>query len=306
METKEITSKLQSMNISNFANSINTSQEQIEKLYQQDKDGDNLLMLSIIYKHEFLSNKIIEKAPSASYINFRNNLRQTALHLATITQQQNIILKLLIWGADITKQDRNGNTALHLAIINKDLYSVIALTTVITYPEEILCPYTCKYQIPQPQNILNYNGQSCLHIAAICDYRSILRYLLETHYSSDINQIEGLAGKTILHITSERGHEKLTKYLIQRPNIILTKIAFDNLNAYDFALGKKHTTITSILKYAGLNPLQFNIKYLSESNENEVCSLSSLEDDFDDITLNIKPNTVLTYEYDDYKINSKI
>lgn len=82
-------------------------------------------------------------------------LVQTALHLATHTQQTEMIRKLLIAGASLNIADHKGNTPLHIAA---QFNSTKAL-------DELL-RYVSLRTILEVAKIRNNDGQTCVHIAA--------------------------------------------------------------------------------------------------------------------------------------------
>lgn len=75
------------------------------------------LHVSIINCHSNIVSSLLDVVNEANpaFVNKVNHLRQSPLHLAVITQQPKLIRKLLQAGADVTLQDRHGNTPLHLA-----------------------------------------------------------------------------------------------------------------------------------------------------------------------------------------------
>ncbi|KAG2466527.1 NFKB1 factor, partial [Polypterus senegalus] len=84
----------------------------------QDENGDTGLHLGVIHsKSEAVKNlaDVLAGIPGEDVINMRNDLYQTPLHLAVITEQLTVVESLLKAKADVSLTDRNGNTALHLA-----------------------------------------------------------------------------------------------------------------------------------------------------------------------------------------------
>ncbi|KAH3838805.1 hypothetical protein DPMN_112220 [Dreissena polymorpha] len=139
-----------------------------EELFVKDKDGDTALHLAIILDNLVLVSKIIQMAPTYTYLSMRNKLFQTPLHLAVIMNQKHIVRKLVCAGADVTAVDRNGNTPLHIAC-RDGLYEIARYLLEPVRYSEIQCnPYDIPYQkIPQDFDIANYDGLTCLHLAVI-------------------------------------------------------------------------------------------------------------------------------------------
>ena len=83
-----------------------------------------------------VTHAIIDVLPDKEYLNFRNYLAQTPLHLAVITQQPNIVEKLLDCGASVDLPDRNGQNCLHLACKYGDLKTIQAIFKIRENNEE--------------------------------------------------------------------------------------------------------------------------------------------------------------------------
>lgn len=81
----------------------------------QDEDGDTALHIAVVQGELAVVRKLIDLLLWAQRgLDIYNNLRQTPLHLAVITQQVDMVEDLLRAGADPAALDRNGQTALHL------------------------------------------------------------------------------------------------------------------------------------------------------------------------------------------------
>ncbi|XP_012583305.1 PREDICTED: nuclear factor NF-kappa-B p105 subunit isoform X2 [Condylura cristata] len=84
----------------------------------QDENGDSVLHLAIIHLHAQLVRDLLQVTCGlvcGDIINMRNDLYQTPLHLAVVTQQEAVVEDLLWAGADPSLLDRAGNSVLHLA-----------------------------------------------------------------------------------------------------------------------------------------------------------------------------------------------
>ena len=77
----------------------------------------------------FLS--VLEGLP-AHVLDVRNNLLQTPLHLAVLTNQPNVVEKLVLSGASTNIPDRKGNTPAHIACKKGE---VKCLQTLLRRPE---------------------------------------------------------------------------------------------------------------------------------------------------------------------------
>ena len=120
-----------------------------------------LLHLLIVHGETDRVEQIIESCPSWTLLNIRNELGQTGLHLAVLTNQPLIARKLLIHGAALDIRDRQGNTPLHLACRDGLLDCAVALTRKLKRKETTeVKNYPVPFQqIPQPADLRNYNGK---------------------------------------------------------------------------------------------------------------------------------------------------
>lgn len=60
-------------------------------------------------------NFLIDSLQFPEFLDEQNCLGQTALHLAVITDKSEVVRRLVTAGACVSRRDRNGDTALHLA-----------------------------------------------------------------------------------------------------------------------------------------------------------------------------------------------
>ncbi|KAK1721216.1 ankyrin repeat-containing domain protein, partial [Colletotrichum acutatum] len=80
----------------------------------QTRKGQTPLYLSILQGHSSVAELLVKKGASLQIIN--TNKRWTALHLAAWTGSLVILEMLIENGADVDAQDRQGYTALHVAL----------------------------------------------------------------------------------------------------------------------------------------------------------------------------------------------
>ncbi|XP_014647610.1 PREDICTED: NF-kappa-B inhibitor alpha isoform X1 [Ceratotherium simum simum] len=142
---------------------------------QLTEDGDSFLHLAIIHEEKALTMEVVRQVKGdLAFLNFQNNLQQTPLHLAVITNQPEIAKALLEAGCDPELRDFRGNTPLHLACEQGCLASVGVLTQ--------------SYGAQHLHSILqatNYNGHTCLHLASIHGYLGIVELLVSL--GADVN-----------------------------------------------------------------------------------------------------------------------
>ncbi|KAI9582331.1 NF-kappa-B inhibitor cactus-like [Glossina fuscipes] len=229
--------------------------------YQQDDDGDTFLHLACIMKDENLVKTILSKTPHSCLYDILNDDCQAPLHLAALTKRPNILRMLLLAGADPTVRDRRGNTALHLACRSGVVECVDSLIKPF-YKDEIeeaSHQYEHRnFSIPLSQDLdlRNYNGESCVHVAAKLGFIDILHRLVS--HGADINAREKKCGRTPLHIAIERGNEILTEFLLNECNkkIDLEAITFGGLTAYQVAGKLEKLDLQNMLEKCGAEILQ--------------------------------------------------
>jgi len=172
-----------------------------EVYFQQNEEGDTFLHLAIILPHPEVSKTLIRLAPQPSYLNLQNDVYLAPIHLAVLTSQPEIVRDLIIGGAKTTVRDRHGNTAMHLACLNGQKECL----------KQLLAPVHHQ-QIRHDLELWNYDGETCVHLAAKCCSTDIIKCLLE--HGADINAREGKQGRTILHKACEEGNEILVCFLL--------------------------------------------------------------------------------------------
>ncbi|XP_014250258.1 NF-kappa-B inhibitor cactus isoform X2 [Cimex lectularius] len=188
------------------------------KLYfQQDDEGDTQLHVAIIQGSVEVAFSLIRMVPSPLYLDLRNDVTQTALHLAVLTSQPRIVRRLVCAGANTRIVDKSGNTPLHLATACGDLLCVRALTEQVTVAEVSAAQlrYVPEPRQPHPPelDVFNYDGLSCIHIALLARELVIMKHLVG--FGADIDAREYKSGRTCLHLAVELGDEKLASVLLQ-------------------------------------------------------------------------------------------
>ena len=97
--------------------------------------------------------KLIEKVFHGDLLDIHNDMNQTALHLAVITNQPDIVNKLVMSGANPHIRDRNGNTPLHLAATQGNIDCVKELI------KSCQCVYAHNPEVKAFINLFNYAGK---------------------------------------------------------------------------------------------------------------------------------------------------
>ncbi|XP_029819947.1 NF-kappa-B inhibitor alpha [Manacus vitellinus] len=212
----------------------------------------SFLHLAIIHEEKALSLEVIQQAAGdRAFLNFQNNLSQTPLHLAVITDQPEIAEHLLKAGCDLEVRDFRGNTPLHIACQQGSLRSVSVLT-----------------QYCQPHHLLavlqatNYKGHTCLHLASIQGYLAIVEYLLSL--GADVNAQEPCNGRTALHLAVDLQNSDLVSLLLKH-GADVNKVTYQGYSPYQLTWGRDNSSIQEKLKQLTTADLQM----LPESEDEE-------------------------------------
>ncbi|XP_060079123.1 NF-kappa-B inhibitor cactus-like [Ylistrum balloti] len=224
------------------------SQEDI--VYEQDGEGDTQLHSAIIQEMPLLCLYFIKIVPHFGFLNLQNDLMQTVLHLAVMMKMTNIVRRLIVAGADVTFRDHRGDTPLHIASRNGDHETVRSLLEPVSYEETLQNSYKIPYQkIPQNLELRNYNGQTCLHVAAESSHFVVLKQLLSK--GSDINTMDGKSGRTVLHYAAETNNTQLLAFLLQDYKVRVDARTYGGQTPLMLAQGRGHNAIVQMLLQAG-------------------------------------------------------
>ncbi|KAK3584495.1 hypothetical protein CHS0354_006026 [Potamilus streckersoni] len=208
------------------------------QVFSQDEDGDTLLHIAIIQQREYIALLFIELCSDPCLLDIQNNLFQTALLLAVLTQQTTIVKRLVEKGASLTYQDRRGDTALHAACSGKGNLTIVkALAKSVTFSQSL--------------EIKNCEGIACLHLAARGGNLELLQFLLETN--ADANAKEIKTGKTVLHWAAESGNVGVLKCLFKCSDVDVNAVTYDSKTALELARGNGFADVVMDLLYEGAN-----------------------------------------------------
>ena len=76
---------------------------------------DRFLHLAIIFGEDDFATQTIQMAKCKESLSIHNNLQQSPIHLAVLTNKPRLVQLLLARGAVVDARDRHGNTPLHMA-----------------------------------------------------------------------------------------------------------------------------------------------------------------------------------------------
>ena len=231
-----------------------------------DEDGDSQLHLAVSQRREDVVGELLGSRLPPGYVNYKDAHGRTALHLAVLTDQPELFKVLLENSADPSARDLCGDTPLHMACRDNLLNCVKTLVTLITflYPASQIEP-----------NSRNYQGFTCLHLAAANGNRDVTSFLIN-HFNAEINAGDGCSGRTVLHHAADRGDRNFVYFLL---NEFQSKLNVDAV-AHDkrttplmLARGREHTDIVEVLAMGGAKRVS-EYDFYSESETDSETDMS--------------------------------
>uniref|UniRef100_A0A3B5A3U1 NF-kappa-B inhibitor alpha n=1 Tax=Stegastes partitus TaxID=144197 RepID=A0A3B5A3U1_9TELE len=187
-----------------------------------------LLHLAIIHEATEHAFQMIKLSHNHPFLNVQNHQRQTALHLAVITEQPQLVERLLKAGADPLMADDSGNTALHIACKKGSM----ACFGVITQ--------NCQRHLTSIVSFPNYSGHNCLHLATINGYISLVESLVQL--GADINAQEQCSGRTALHLAVDQQNPMLVFRLLDL-GANVNCLNYGGFTAYHLTYGRQNEEI---------------------------------------------------------------
>nr|AHY02161.1 inhibitor kappa B alpha 2 [Epinephelus coioides] len=231
------------------------------------EDGDTLLHLAIIHEATDHAFQMIKLSHNHPFLNVQNHQRQTALHLAVITEQPQLVERLLKAGCDPRLADDSGNTALHIACKRGSL----ACFGVITQ--------NSQQHITSMVSFPNYSGHNCLHLASINGYISLVESLV--CLGADINAQEQCSGRTSLHLAVDLQNPTLVRRLLEL-GADVNCLNYGGFTPYHLTYGRQNEEIRCQLYEKTAQELRELPD--SESDESDMEDLDSSGDElYDDI-----------------------
>ncbi|XP_075047116.1 B-cell lymphoma 3 protein [Mixophyes fleayi] len=200
---------------------------------QSDEDGDTALHIAVVHGNISAAQRVISLLNHGRKdLDVLNNLRQTPLHLAVITDQPDLVALLLEHGSSPQIPDRNGQTCVHLACEYGSIRSLDVLMRAGTRSLEAT----------------NYQGMTALHVAISTGRRDITLCLLE--HGADVNAVDIKSGQSPLFHAVDSGSEELVALLLQH-GAKVNALTYAGNTALHVASGRGLMEITRLLMRSG-------------------------------------------------------
>lgn len=172
----------------------------IHSAIQPDEDGDLPLHVAVAQGLESVVDSLVSVMSQLdTHIDAFNKNRQTPLHVAVITNQREIVRKLLQAGACPNLSDRKGHNSVHLAVNNRCHECLRILLSDSMYSVDV--------------DAMNYEGLMPLHLAVqLGDVHSVEALL---SFGAQVNGVDGKNGRTALYYAAEKSDLASAELLLQ-------------------------------------------------------------------------------------------
>ncbi|KAF7690639.1 nuclear factor of kappa light polypeptide gene enhancer in B-cells inhibitor, alpha a [Silurus meridionalis] len=266
-EYQQLVQEIEDLNVTTRVTLHHQNQDHLHHAWKHEvtEDGDTYLHLAIIHEAQQEALHIIKQSFNDPYLDRHNHQRQTALHLAVIMDQPHIVEKLLKAGCDPRLVDQSGNTALHIACRRGSLSCFSVLTQISTsHLRSILSTH-------------NYSGHTCLHIASICGFLSLVERIVQL--GADINAKEQCSGRTCLHLAVDLQNLDLVQLLIAM-GADVNSVTYGGHVPYHLTFGRQNVEIRQQL----FNRTAYELRQFPDSESESEDELMSDDDCiYDDI-----------------------
>ncbi|XP_065361070.1 nuclear factor NF-kappa-B p110 subunit [Calliphora vicina] len=277
--------------------------EQITKIINEhaEKYGDSLIheiVLGDNNKFAIPIFRVLEYFKLNELLNTITNKRtQTALHYTCLYSQPNYIRPLLKLGCNPNIQDSDGNTALHLAVREKDLKCLESFI---------------NSEMSLNLNHLNDDGFTPLHLAIRDNNYEIVAKLLKFD-ANTVTTTCSKDGSTALHMAVQQQNLKLVNLILDNSPLISAILYANNRAGYTpLDLAKQLVTSDEQAKQILSKLLTFYNKYPShdktEKMDVNTCSGDVVDDEDEEHKLVIKEeeNSCSSTEDDEEDNNSNL
>ena len=200
-----------------------------------NKSGDSPLHIAALSNSQEIVDELIKHGAD---INAVNKSGYTPLHVSCSCNSKSIAVDLLKHKADVNVLNKRGNTALHLACMSKSKDIILQLL-----------------QHEARVNVSNEFGDTPLHLAAVENDTEIATVLIK--HGAHVMAVND-KGNTALHLATKQKNEQLVAELLKSGSNCLVLNDSDE-HPIGLALKQKTASLYSVMRdYITLNPLLIN------------------------------------------------
>lgn len=275
-----------------------------DEAFHPDRDGDTYLHLAIVHGRWDIISRLVQLSPHPSFLDFQNNLLQSPLHLAVLMDLPKTVRCLVLSGAALDVRNRIGNTPLHVACELGRVECVRELLRPIAGDESTACDGTTPSSprpLEQDLEIRNYEGQMCVHVAALGHHLEVLG-LLRSH-GADMNAREGKSGRTALCLAIESRRWPLVSYLVGECRASVDEPTYAGLTPFQLAHAADPLLAAALLRL-GARPSHPVISDNEDTTDDD-SDYGSIADESMDTDVVVAPAAAVAVKYSDLKINGE-
>ncbi|KAJ5711676.1 Mg2+ transporter protein CorA-like/Zinc transport protein ZntB [Penicillium malachiteum] len=177
-----------------------------------DVEGNTALHLAVKNGElKIVQSLLDEQSENTNLLELRNDLGETPYLTAASSGKESVLNLLLKSKADPKARDKNGNTALHLAV-NQGSLSIVRLLVGKKKGEPSLSGSDLEFEGSEYLELRNKSGKTPLLVAIQFDEKDIAKFLLDSKANPDARDADG---NTALHLAVKSRNIEIVKTLLE-------------------------------------------------------------------------------------------
>lgn len=248
---ESVVNQVESLDVSNTNETDHEIEETKQKVlkvlrtaFTPDEDHDTYLHLYIAQGEKDKTMQLIEICPQTNLLDIQNNIGQTALHIATYVNFDQVVSKLMHHGAGIEYVDKDGRNVLHLCAERGHVATLEAIVRTACQTQ----------QVDKVQTLLNerdFAGLTPFFLAVSNKHEELCKRLVDLKV--DVNLTDSKTGNSPLHeaIIEPDCSDNFIKFLIQKCNVNVNAQNYAGVTALHCAAGRGNAKLFSTLIQCG-------------------------------------------------------